>query len=534
MKLFGSKDDQSPDENFDDETEAGFDEAGEGFDENAGGALSAPSREFAQGGGKSRKGVLLGLLAVLLLGGGGGVYYFMTMMDAPAPAARTVKMLPGAETAAATLESPSASAPAPVDVTSDVLGGNMPPMPAVPFDDAAPEDAGGFLAQAEGLGAPPTDDTAVPVPFAAVTPPAPVAGFDDADAFGNGLAGSGPAAVTPADDANAPDMPADVLADAFAPVTAPVTAPASVGGAPAEAETPANAAAPVREDLPMPRMLETPGAVATTSVGTAAASEEASNAEKAIVENAAVLDQLSAPAAATAADPVAAGRTVNEILGVGGASRGGQPAIIRPMPDSYVIVRKERESGALDTRLKQGRSALMQNRHMAALQMFNEMHQDFPRDTRVAMGRALALQKVGQHEQALDAYEDILANDPKNLEALTNMLGILKVQNPSLALEKLTELRAAYPYNPDIAAQLGVAHAGLQSYAEALKFFDIADALRPGNGYVLFNRAVTMDRMGHEEQAASLYRVILRMAAEGALKEPVPLDAVRNRLGAMR
>ena len=171
---------------------------------------------------------------------------------------------------------------------------------------------------------------------------------------------------------------------------------------------------------------------------------------------------------------------------------------------------------------------------MAALQLFNEMYEDYPRDNRVLMGRALSMQKLGQHDQALMAYEDVLSNDPKNLEALTNMLGILKMQNPELALEKLTELREAYPFNADIVAQLGVAHASMKSYGEALKFFDMADALRPGSGYVLYNKAVLYDRMGNQQQAAMLYRQLVRMAAEGLLSEPVPLDAVRRRLSTMR
>jgi tetratricopeptide (TPR) repeat protein len=510
MKLFGSKNNDEQEDVFaDDGAEESFDAADAGeFEEGAesGGALSAPSRELGEGGGKSRKGLMLGLLGLLLAGGAGGAYYFITMMDEPAPAPRVAKMIEQPAAATAT-----ANVPVAVDVTADILGGPVPPMPEVPGEEAAEMPAGladvpDFAALAPADAAPfPADD------FMTATDPSADVGMASAD-----MSAAPPADMTavpalPADDVGVPDMPANVMADAFAPVPMPDTPPE---------------ASPPNEDLPMPRMMDAPATTAPAVQATGTPAAEATNAEKAIVENAAVLDQLSAPAAATAADPAAAGRTVTEIL--------GQPAIVRPMPDSYVIVRKEKEGGALDSRLKTARSALIQNRDMAALQLFGELYQDYPRDTRVGMGRALAMQKLGQYDQALTAYEEVLGNDPKNLEALTNMLGILKRQNPALALEKLMELREAYPFNADIAAQLGVSYAGMQSYAEALKYFDVADALRPGNGYVLYNRAVLHDRMGNEEKAAALYRQIVRMASEGLIKEPIALDAIHRRLANMR
>ncbi len=548
MKLFGSKDDQEQEDVFAEEVEnsgvadEGFEVSDDGFADNAAGALSAPSRDVNTGGGKSKKGLLLGVLGLLLAGGGGGAYY-LTMMQEAADVPRVARVLTPA-TATDTAAAPAV--PPTVDVTAQIIG-EAPPMPEVPQDTA--QDT--LLANAEtslsatdtATAAATADAAAAPVdPFAELgAPPADAAVPAEAAATEAAPANTA-SPVTPAPDAlaAAPELPDEgPMTESFAPISAPE--------APAAKTESADVNAP-KEDLPMPRMLETQvpapdalqvsgnGAVTgatTASQGGAVsgATTAPSNAEKAIVENAAVLNQLSAPAAATAADPAAAGRTVNEILGAGG---GAQEAIVRPMPDSYVVVRKETDGSALAARLKQARSALMNNNDMAALQIFNEMYQDYPRDNRVAMGRALSMQKLGQYDQALGAYEEILEKDPKNLEALTNMLGILKQQNPSLALEKLGELREAYPFNADIAAQLGVAYASMQSYAEALKYFDIADALKPGNGYVMYNRAVALDRMGQEEKAAAVYRLIVRLAAEGALKEPVPVEVIRQRLSTMR
>jgi|GEM_PF-1691111 len=567
MKLFGGKnkdevvnedlDEDGFDAAFDGEEAGGIDLDAPGGDDGDG--LSAPTRDFGGGGGRSRKGILL-LLLLLLAGGGAGGYYYLTMMgaDEPMGAPKTAKMLPA-----------PGAAPA-----STVIGAEVPPMPqpeadadlaqpsagfdldtpdpfaameaAVPaaetdtdiaaaidmpgFDVPAAEDAAGQEDPFAALGdAPPAGETAAAMPaddFAVIDAPVEV----EAEA---------PAAAMPADIPG--DLPADTVAlEGVSQETAPAEA------APGFAEMASRTANQPMGDLPMPDMSDVVAATGEEAVppemtetvttatadtappstapapGTAAPSE----AEKAIVENAAMLDQLSAPAPATAADPAAAGKTATEIL--------GEAAIVRRLPDTYIVVRKDHATGDLDTRLKIARVALMESRFAVAVELFDTLSADYPRDGRVMMGRALALQQAGRADEALTAYETVLSANPKNLEALTNMLGILKTSNPALAVEKLEELRTVYPYNADIAAQLGTAHAGLKNYEAAMQYLDMADALAPGNAYVYYNKAVLYDHMGQENMASTMYRRILQLYAEGRLSEPLPLEAIRRRLATMR
>lgn len=289
------------------------------------------------------------------------------------------------------------------------------------------------------------------------------------------------------------------------------------------------AAVPVTDDIPLVEAQEEmPPKDLPVPVAEAEAAPPA-EAEMAIVQNAAMMDQLStAPAAAalpseepSLAMPVANAPTE-------------QAAVIRPLPKEYLIVKKNHDGGDVDSRLTAARLALMQGRNTAALQLFNEIYRDYPRDSRIAMGRAVSLQKLGQNGEALDAYHSVLENDPSNLEALTNMLGLLKKENPALAVEKLMELRAAYPYNADIAAQLGIAHAGQGAYGEAEKYLDMADALKPGSAYVLYNKAVLYDKVGRGAEAAALYRQIVRLAAEGTMDQQLPIEAIKRRLSTIR
>jgi Flp pilus assembly protein TadD len=573
MKLFGSKDNDEAlnegldednfDVAFDSDDAGGLDlDAAEG---DSGAGLSAPSRDFGDGK-KSRKGLLI-LLFLLLAGGGAGGYYYLAMMGADEP-----------------MGVPKAAQLSP-DAT--IIGADMPPMPQPEVDTtiaqpsigietpdpfAAMEattpqpDAGADIAAAidmPGFDTPVTDDTAmVEDPFSAMGEPASAVSADvtataPADAAVMGMDIMPPpaedmATAVPMEDFVVVDAPVETEDPAAAVTNIPGDLPPLETGAkdtaqetaPAFDEMAERTASQPAADLPMPDVTDVmaatgvdeapPSMIETTTSSTSNPTDTAApsgasaptDAEKAIVENAAMLDQLSAPATATAADPAAAGKTAAEIL--------GERAIIRRLPDTYIVVRKDHSTGDLDTRLKVARMALMENRFTAAVQMFDALAADYPRDERVMMGRALSLQQAGRVDDALNAYEVVLSANPKKLEALTNMLGVLKGTNPALAVQKLEELRTVYPYNADIAAQLGTAYGALKNYDAALQYLDMADALAPGNAYVYYNKAVLYDHMGQQNMATSMYRRILQMHAEGILHEPLPLEAIRRRLSSMR
>lgn len=379
------------------------------------------------------------------------------------------------------------------------------------------------------------------------TPPAQLAETDTAQDLAAPATDADMAAVSdpaaPPSDTAAPlpsDIaPPDTLAasttDQMSPVAATVDgtvpdAAATDAAAPAVTPVTDTALAAPPDDLPMPQNANdgSQPVVATDTAAQNSAAPTPTAAEMAIVQNGAVMDQLSQPNNAQIV-PQGTPNAV-PVLPAGQA----QEAIVRPLPKQYLIVKKNRDAEDIDSRLTSARQALVQHRNSAALELFNELYKDYPRDRRVLMGRAVALQKLNDYGGALAAYEEVLGVEPQNLEALTNMLGLLKAQDPALAVQKLGELQEAYPYNADIAAQLAVAHAGQGSYQEAQRYLDLADALKPGSASVMYNKAVLYDKMGRRTEAADLYRRIVRMSTEGRLDQSLPIDAIKSRLATMR
>lgn len=275
---------------------------------------------------------------------------------------------------------------------------------------------------------------------------------------------------------------------------------------------------------PVEAKKEAPPASADVKTGEPAAV----SVEDAIMENADKLDSISPPAAKdtstvknTDARKGAAGATVTDIL---------EEADGMPGQEGYLIVKKDYNSEDFSARLTTALLALSRGRYPAALEIFNALYTTNPDDNRVLMGRAVSLQKMGMNADALSAYEIVLSHDPKNLEALTNMLGILKGQDQAAALEKLRQLQEVYPSNADIAAQLGMSYGTAGDYEKSVKYLDIADSLEPGNLDIMYNRAVAYDRMGNKHQAIDQYRQILSVAGGTVPPRGFPLEVIRKRL----
>lgn len=291
-----------------------------------------------------------------------------------------------------------------------------------------------------------------------------------------------------------------------------------------EEAVPKDAMAPAPEAEEADKKAEATDASAAKAT-TAPATEGTAAAEMAIVNNASVLNTMS-PVSTAAPAPGGRGLKVTDIL--------TQPANIRPLPEQYLVVKKNHNADEASSRLTAARIALSQGNYQAALQLFNDLYRENPRDIRPAMGRAVALQKLGQADEALMAYQAALSADPRNVEAITNMLGLIRGQDANMAVEKLGQLRDMYPANADITAQLGMVYGAAGDYENAIKYLNMADALKPGSAIVMYNKAVAYDRMGKTAEAAELYRKVVMMGGEGTLDQHVPLDAVRKRLAVLR
>ncbi len=179
--------------------------------------------------------------------------------------------------------------------------------------------------------------------------------------------------------------------------------------------------------------------------------------------------------------------------------------------------------------------ALDLERFQAAYDMFSDLYKDNARDERILMGRAVALQKLGRVDEAIGAYDELLAVAPNNPDVMVNALGLVRQKNPTDALVRLMELRQKFPMNATVAAQIGLVNAELQKYDEGIQYLNIAADLESTNPKHFFNMAVISERMGRMDKAIEYYEHALKADALSTnSKNKIDRDMIYDRLSYLR
>jgi Flp pilus assembly protein TadD len=172
---------------------------------------------------------------------------------------------------------------------------------------------------------------------------------------------------------------------------------------------------------------------------------------------------------------------------------------------------------------------LMHGQYEGALGLYEKVLKTAPKSVPAWLGKGTAEHKLRRTIAARDSYRKVLAIDPDNREALTNMTAIVADQAPDQALAELRGLQKSYPSFSPIPAQIASIEARQDNVAGAISALNAAIAQSPDNGLYRLNLAVLQDRAGMRDEAAASYRLAIDMlgAASGL---PVPLDQIRQRL----
>lgn len=200
----------------------------------------------------------------------------------------------------------------------------------------------------------------------------------------------------------------------------------------------------------------------------------------------------------------------------------------------YVVAKQNRKATDTESMLVAANRALDLDRNDAALEMFNALYEKNKRDPRILMGRAVAQQKLGQDDVAIVSYQALLDIDPKNSDAIVNMMGLLQKQYPQVAQRRLKDLQEKFPANPGIAAQLGMTYAQMGDNKEAIRALSMAESLDPTNAQHSFNMAVIFDRVGDKSNAMRYYQEALQTDAVYGASRSIPREKIYDRLAKLR
>lgn len=200
----------------------------------------------------------------------------------------------------------------------------------------------------------------------------------------------------------------------------------------------------------------------------------------------------------------------------------------------FVVVKKNYDPSSKEATMTSADRALKLGRYEAALELYDQAYAKNENDSNVLMGRALALQHLDRNTEAVMAYEEILNQNPDNVSANVNMLGLIGKQYPAVAMRRLVELQKAQPNNASVYAQLAVVQANVGQYKQALDSLGVAAGIEPTNASHVFNMGVIADRSGEHETAIKYYEQALELDAVYGGSRSVPRDAIFERLAQLR
>lgn len=210
------------------------------------------------------------------------------------------------------------------------------------------------------------------------------------------------------------------------------------------------------------------------------------------------------------------------------------PVEVTPRAREVIVVTRSYNAQSPQAMIAAGDRVLAADQFGAAAEIYDNQLRHNPSDPLALAGKALALQKDGDHVGAMNAYERLLSLNPRDVEALTNYLGLLQEQDPQQAMVRLQNLSEQYPQNAAVAGQLGMLHARMMDTPNAIRHFQKAAALDSTNATYPFNLAVLYDRLGTVTKARAEYRKALGLARDYPSRSSVSADVIRHRLNSIR
>ncbi len=200
----------------------------------------------------------------------------------------------------------------------------------------------------------------------------------------------------------------------------------------------------------------------------------------------------------------------------------------------FVVVEQSPDTDMIEAQIVAAKRAMKLARYEAAVDIYESLYKKNKRDERILMGLAVAYQKTGQDDRAVQIYEQLSDINPKNSDAMVNMLGLIRQQYPEVALKKLINLKNKYPDNAGIYAQLGVVNADLKNYKEAIKNLSIASSMEPKNAMHLFNMAIISERMRNTKAAIKYYEQSLEIDSLYGAGRTINRKLIYDRLSKLR
>ncbi len=198
--------------------------------------------------------------------------------------------------------------------------------------------------------------------------------------------------------------------------------------------------------------------------------------------------------------------------------------------DSVGLSIKVRRPG-LDANYELNRAytSLMGGETGEAINIYKDILSADPQNQDALFGLAATYHRQSQIDKARPLYGALLKLNPNHREGLNNFLVLVSDESPQDALPELERLEERNPSFSPIPAQTAIVLDMLGYKDLAREKMLRAIELAPDNLAYKYNLAIMLDRHQRYEDAAALYKVLIRAALQGE-KVPASTEVMQKRL----
>lgn len=181
----------------------------------------------------------------------------------------------------------------------------------------------------------------------------------------------------------------------------------------------------------------------------------------------------------------------------------------KPRTQRRVTIRRQPKVDTMTPTLQDAWHAYQSGEYLAAAQGYHSVLAQDPKNRDALLGLGAIAQQQGQDQTAQQYFRHVLLLDPRDPVALGAMAAYST--DDADAEVRLKQMLTEQPQAAALHYALGNTYADQSRWAEAQQSYFSARALEPGNALFTFNLAVSLDHLGQSRLAADHYRQALEL-----------------------
>jgi Tfp pilus assembly protein PilF len=216
-------------------------------------------------------------------------------------------------------------------------------------------------------------------------------------------------------------------------------------------------------------------------------------------------------------EKVAAEEKTAKTAAVAAATAAANVPVVAPVapaaPRDTIKIMAGNSAPVVNPLLTEAYGALAAGNLESSQRLYNQLIKNDPRNVDALLGLAAIATQQGDRDTATRQYVKVVELEPRNALAQAGLIGMLGRADPQAAETRVKQLIARDPGVAYLHFTLGNTYVDQNRWADAQQAFFQAHHLQPDNADYAYNLAVALEHIGQSKSALDFYRQAVQLAA---------------------